>query len=674
MLDAMNLAILIGAGLVTISVFTSLISFRVGAPLLLVFLAIGLLAGEDGIGGIVFNDGAAAYFIGSLALAVILFDSGFETRLSSLRVAAPPAFTLATLGVMLTAALTGLAAYLLFDLPWIEAGLLGAIVGSTDAAAVFFLLRVGGITIRDRVRSTLEIESGSNDPVAIFLTLALIEVARTGITLGELAIGLVTTFLMQAGLGVALGVAGGYLIVQIVNRIRLEAGLYPVIVLASALLVFASTSMLGGSGFVAVYAAGIVAGNAKLQSGQLVRRFQSGLTWLCQIAMFLTLGLLAKPSTFPDVVLPAALLAVFMIFIARPAAVWLLLIPFGFTRNETTFVAWVGLRGAVAILLAILPMASGLPNGQVLFNATFLVVVISLLLQGWTIRPMARWLGLIVPPRLGPVDRVELELPGGANHELIAYRIHPKSPVGRGERLPRWARPSLIVRDGHSYYIHNAGRLQPGDQVYIFAAPGRVPLLDRLFASPAAVADDDRDFYGDFSLQPTATLGEISTLYGAQVPPELTEKPVGAHLEQVFGGTVEVGDRLTLGPVELIVRGLTETGRIAEVGLALTPSRGARPKLPLFQSRSEIVAALRVRIIAIRTKRAARAARTGETSPVLAIGTTRREPERESEPAAPEKTAPAEPQATGRGAAGTGASADDIGTGAALQGGPASKA
>src|SRR5690606_19138688 len=145
-----------------------------------------------------------------------------------------------------------------------------------------------------------------------------------------------------------------------------------------------STSMLGGSGFVAVYAAGIVAGNAKLQSGQLVRRFQSGLTWLCQIAMFLTLGLLAKPSTFPDVVLPAALLAVFMIFIARPAAVWLLLIPFGFTRNETTFVAWVGLRGAVAILLAILPMASGLPNGQVLFNATFLVVVISLLLQGWT--------------------------------------------------------------------------------------------------------------------------------------------------------------------------------------------------------------------------------------------------------------------------------------------------
>jgi cell volume regulation protein A len=603
MLEAMDLAILIGAGLIVISVLTSLVSFRVGAPLLLVFLGVGLLAGEDGIGGIDFDNGPAAFFIGSLALAVVLFDSGFETRVSSLRAAAGPALTLATVGVLATTALTAVAAYYLLRLDGVEAMLMGAIVASTDAAAVFFLLRVGGITLRDRVRSTLEIESGSNDPVAIFLTLALVELVRTGATLGGLAFDILATFLVEAGLGVTLGLLGGFVIVQIVNRIELEAGLYPVIVLAAALLVYAATNILHGSGFVAVYVAGIVAGNARLRSGPLLRRFQSGLTWLAQIVMFLTLGLLATPSQFPAVALPAVALALVLTFVARPIAVWLSLLPFGFSRNETSFVAWVGLRGAVSILLAILPVIAGTPNGQAMFNTTFLVVIVSLLLQGWTVKPMARWLGLIVPPRLGPVDRVELELPGRANHELVAYRIHDASPILRGERIPRWARPSLIVRGDQALDIHRAGRLQAGDQVYIFTAPRRVRLLDRLFASPVALAEDDRDFFGDFSLQPDAPLGEIASLYGAAVPPALADRPVGGYLAQAFAGGPEVGDRLPMGPVELIVRSVDEDGAVAEVGLALAPSRGARPKLPLFQSRREIVAALRGWIAAHRARR-----------------------------------------------------------------------
>lgn len=212
-----------------------------------------------------------------------------------------------------------------------------------------------------------------------------------------------------------------------------------------------------------------------------------------------------------------------------------------------------------------------------------------------------------MPPRVGPVDRVELELPGRVNHELVAYRIHDQSPILRGERIPRWARPSLIVRGGQALDIHRAGRLLAGDQVYIFTAPRQVRLLDRLFASPVALADDDRDFFGDFTLHPDAPLGEIGLMYGARVNDAVADRPVGVHLAQAFAGTPEVGDRLAMGPVELIVRSVDEEGGITEVGLALAPSRGARPKLPLFQSRREIVAALRG-WIARRAARSARAA------------------------------------------------------------------
>ena len=593
MIEAMNLAILVAAGLIALSVFTSLISFRVGAPLLLVFLAVGLGAGEDGIGKIHFDDAPAAYFIGSVALALILFDSGFETRLHSLRAAAAPALTLATAGVLITTGIVAVAARQAFGFGWYESLLTGAIVSSTDAAAVFFLLRVGGITLRDRMRSTLEIESGSNDPIAIFLTLALVEAARLGTGAEALTWSLLTSFTLEAGIGIALGLAGGFVIVRVINRVSLDPGLYPVIVLSLALIIFAATGMLHGSGFIAVYVAGLVAGNATLRAAALIRRFQSGMTWLAQICMFLTLGLLATPSQFPAVALPALAVALALTFVARPIAVWLCLLPYGFSRNETTFVAWIGLRGAVSILLAILPLIAQLPDGRTIFNGVFLVVIVSLLLQGWTIRPLAKWLGLIVPPRIGPVDRVELELPGRANHELVVYRIAAQSPVARGERIPRWARPALIVRDGQSVDIHHAGRLQSGDQVYIFTPPQQVRLLDRLFATPTRLAEDDRDFFGDFTLHAEAPLAEVAESYGFALPEPGETRTVGAFLQDGFGGRVEVGDRLPVGGVELIVRAVDDENEVTEVGLALEPSRGAQPKLPVFQNLSEIAAWIR---------------------------------------------------------------------------------
>lgn len=573
MLESMNLAILIGAGLVAVSIVTSLLTSRLGAPLLLVFLGLGLLVGEDGL-GLKFDNAPVAYFIGSLALAVILFDSGFSTGLRALRAAFAPALVLATAGVALTAALTGLGARFLFGFGWLESFLLGSIIGSTDAAAVFFLLRVGNITLRERVRATLEVESSSNDPMAIFLTLTLVGLVAGQAAGKEVGWTLLSAFALQIGLGAVLGLVGGWLLVQVLRRIELEAGLYPIMLLSLALCLFAATNMLGGSGFLAIYIAGVVAGNAGLRGAAPLRRFYDGMGWLAQIAMFLTLGLLATPSEFLDGLGPAVALGLFLILVARPATIVLCLLPFGYARNETAYIAWVGLRGAVSILLAILPLAYGLPEGRAMFNITFIMVLLSLLLQGWTVQSSARLLGLILPPRHGPLQRVGLELPGTANHELVVYRIVADSPVAQGQRLPRWARPALVVRDGRRFDIHGAGRLQPGDHVYIFAVPEHVPLLDRLFASRAPLTLDDRAFFGEFVLAPEARLAEVARTYGfdgTAADPDLT---VGALLEREFGKGIGMGDRLACGPVELVVRALDAEQRVREVGLVLDPDRG----------------------------------------------------------------------------------------------------
>ena len=254
MLETMYLAILVGAGLIMAAVFTSWFAFRFGAPILLIFLGVGLVAGEDGL-GLAFDNAGAAYFLGSVALAIILFDSGFGTKLSAFRQAARPAIVLASFGVVLTTGLVGLAARLVFGFPWLQSFLLGAVVSSTDAAAVFFLLQVGGIHLRDRVRSVLEVESGCNDPIAIFLTVTLVELITLGTPHGGLTATFILAFVREIGLGLALGLAGGFIIVRLVNRLELESGLYPIVVLASALVLFGVAGTLHCSGFLAVYVA-----------------------------------------------------------------------------------------------------------------------------------------------------------------------------------------------------------------------------------------------------------------------------------------------------------------------------------------------------------------------------------------------------------------------------------
>ncbi|WP_064694392.1 potassium/proton antiporter [Rhizobium aegyptiacum] len=614
-MEAFYIVVLVATALVLLAAFSSLLAFRFGAPLLLLFLMIGLAAGVDGL-GIEFSNNYLAYILGTIALAVILFDSGFGTPMQAFRLAAVPSLTVASVGVLITASLFAAAAMWLLNFSWLEGLLLGSIVASTDAAAVFFLLRIGGINIRDKVRSTLEVESGTNDPMAIFLTIALVEVLASGERYAGIDIGMLAMFIQQMGLGVILGLLGGMMIVLIVSKLDTDRGLTPIFVLALALLVFSFTGAVGGSGFLAVYVAGIYAGNRKMQAIGTIKRFQDGMTWLAQIIMFLVLGLLATPSQFPDIIVPAILLAFFLIFVARPLAIWLSLLPFDYTQQEIGFVAWVGLRGAVSILLAIMPILGGLENGQIYFNTAFIIVLVSLLVQGWTIKPVAKKLGLIIPPRIGAVDKVEVDLPGAANHELLSYRVIKDSPVLRGERIPRWATPSLVIRDGKSMRYQYAGRLRENDLVYLFIVPSYSRLLDRLFASRAPVDEDDAEFFGAFALSPARPAADLDAAYG---PGLLNESEKGLTIAELMrqrlGGKADYADRVRLGSIILIVRDLDEHDHITSVGMSLEAVEPAIT-LPIFLNLKDIIQRIRERLNGRRNREAAAA----ETLPKASAG------------------------------------------------------
>lgn len=562
MADPILLTILIMSALLVLSIFSSVLSFRIGAPLLLVFLTIGMLAGAEKIGGIPFDDAGLAFWLCSLGLAVVLFDSGFATPWRAYRKAAAPALTLATLGTVMTAGLFAASAYWLLPIDWPLALLLGACLSSTDAAAVFFQLRTGGVRIQERVRSTIEIESGTNDPIAIFMVIAVLAVMD-----GDRSVGmqLLITLLQQFGLGAFLGVLGGVGIVRAVNVLNIETALYPVAVLGMTLLLFSATTWVGGSGFLAVYLAGLVAGNRPLKAKYSMRRFQAVLTWLAQILMFITLGLLAVPENLLTVFWPSLGLALFLMLIARPLAVAVCLPLQGFTRNETLFVSWVGLRGAVSILLAILPLRAGIEGAEMLFNVVVLVVVFSLLLQGWTVKSAARRLRVLLSEHGAMIDRIELELPGRAEHELVGYRLSERSPALTGARIPRWARPSLIIRDGHSLRPHQAGALQASDTVYLFCAEHHVRLLDRIYASSRGL--DARQWLGDYSLPPDALVEPVAERFVIALPADLKGLTLRQVLEKRLRGRIELGDRVPLGDVALIVRDLGPDGAIEEVGL-----------------------------------------------------------------------------------------------------------
>jgi cell volume regulation protein A len=570
-LDSVSLAILLGSLLVLAGILSSLIALRFGAPLLLVFLLLGMLAGEGGPGGIKFDDVGAAYTVGSIALALILFDGGLRTRLASLRNVLAPAVTLATVGVLITALLTAPVAKFVLGIGWIPAFLMGAMVASTDAAAVFFLINARGLRLRPRVRAVLEVESGTNDPFAVFLALLLVEILLVGDQSWSHA---AATFLRDAILGCVIGLAGGQVIALVLNRLVLAQGLHAPFVAVSALVVFAFANAVHTSGFLAVYLAGLVVGNKQTRAHNSVVVFLDAVTWLAQIVMFVLLGLLAWPHRLAYSLFGAIAIALVLMLVARPVTVLLCLWPFKFHWNEKIFISWVGLRGAVGIFLASIPMLVGLPGAYLYFDVVFVVVLSSLLVQGWTVALAARKLDISFT-RSDPLPRrVELDLPGQLAREIIGYPVPANSPYLRRGLIPNWARPTLVIRNEEILTPTEAHPVREGDYIYLLAPPEKAQALDRFFVRmPPPVSPDPR-LLGDFFVPGTATLGALAEIYGLQVAADHTEVSLSDYFGEQLRRRVKTGDIVELGPIALLAHKVSN-GAVTTVGLRL-----AEPESP----------------------------------------------------------------------------------------------
>ena len=565
-LDTFSIAILLGSLLVLAGILSSLVALRFGAPLLLVFLLLGVLAGEGGPGGLKFDNVGIAYTVGSIALALILFDGGLRTRLATFRSALGPAATLATFGVLITTLLIAPVAKFALDINWVQALLIGAVVASTDAAAVFLLINARGLRLRPRVRATLEVESGTNDPFAVFLTLLLVEFLLAG---EHGWLHALVTFLRDVVLGCIIGIVGGRIITLVLNRLPLPQGLHAPFVAVSALVVFASANVAHASGFLAVYLAGLVVGNRQTRAHNSVVVFLDAVTWLAQIVMFVLLGLLVWPQRMGDSLVGAVVVALVLMLVARPAAVFLCLAPFGFQWREKLFVSWVGLRGAVAIFLASIPLLVGLPAAYLFFDVAFVVVLSSLLIQGWTVAFAARKLDMSFV-RSDPLPkRVELDLPGQLSREIVGYPVPANSPFLRRGLIPNWARPTLIVRNEEILTPAEADPVREGDYVYLLAPPEKAQALDRFFVNmPPPSAPDPRTCSAISSCPATPTLGALAEIYGLQVAADHMEVKLADFFTEHLGRPAKTGDIVQLGPIALLAHTVAD-GRVSTVGLRL---------------------------------------------------------------------------------------------------------
>lgn len=474
---AIEYLLLIGPALILISIAIARLSDNLGVPTIVLFLGIGMLAGSEGPGGIHFDDPGLAQAIGIIALVFILFAGGLDTKWSQARPVFLQATSLATVGVLLTALAVGVFTSLVLNFSLMNGLLLGAIISSTDAAAVFSVIRSRNVSLRGRLKPLLELESGSNDPMAVFLTIGLIQLlTHSDTSVGSLAL----LFVFQMGLGAAFGYGLGRGMVFMLNRLRLAyEGIYPVFSLAFAALVYGLTASVGGSGFLAVYVAGLVAGDAEFIHKKSLLRFFDGLAWLSQITMFLTLGLLVSPSQIVSIMGFGLLVSVFLMLIARPASVFLSLMFAELGWKDKAFVSWVGLRGAVPIVLATFPLLAGLPDAQLMFNLVFFIVLTSALLQGWSIPSMARLLRVDAPHELRRKYPLEFSPMEGVDTELVDL-IVPYNSAAAGKPIVELGMPQdsliVLVSRNEEFLVPSGGTvLQEGDTILVLVNKENLP-------------------------------------------------------------------------------------------------------------------------------------------------------------------------------------------------------